>query len=151
MKTSNRYATATVSVTGISASSLRRALNEAAIAIRAQGIQIELDSGFNIKIGPEYIGSIKPLFSQENSEFIQVIAEKEMLDAGVYPIPIFFWAICQKILGKQYCILVDNEGNVITNIVGWVFNEFGFDADSDRMAVKLGLKPDLSNIDCARF
>jgi len=132
---------------------VRMALHEAAIAIKGHGMPAELDDGFNLRIGPDYTGSIKPLYADdpENTEFIQTISDQEIKENQF--LPGFYWAIVQKVLTKENCTLVDQQGELITNVVGWIFKEFGFDAATEKLAIELGLQPDLSkiNIECARF
>lgn len=143
----------TASVKGETPGKLRMVLQEAAIALKDQGVPTKLDDLFNLRIGSDYTGSLAPVFPNdpENTEFVQNISDQEI--KGNHYLPVFFWAIVRKMLGKENCTLADRKWDEITDVVAWTFKEFGYDADIENLAIQLGLQLDRSkiNVESASF
>tara|TARA_R110001583_G_scaffold191644_1_gene357241 strand:+ start:8894 stop:9697 length:804 start_codon:yes stop_codon:yes gene_type:complete len=143
----------TVAISGKSAGTVRLALIEARQALKGQGLSSEFDDGFNIEFSKNLKVALKPLFpaSPDNTDFSMSLSDHDLTHSGF--IPLMFWAIAQKMLTTESCILADAEGRVINNIVGWFNSTFGFNPDVEKVAVQLGIQPDLSkiNINSAGF
>jgi|TARA_B100000519_G_C14260344_1_gene447428 hypothetical protein len=135
-----------VAISGQSAGTVRLALMEAKTALKGQGLSAEIDDDFNIRLCNSFEGGLKPLFpaKADNTDFSMTMSDHDLKRSEF--LPVLFWAIAQKMLSKENCILADAEGRVINNTVDWIFSTFGFYPDVETLAVQLGIQPDLSKI-----